>query len=83
MNLATALFQALASGLSIWETAQARKYQRKFEKAWDEYDRLLNQPDDSFDDAALYNAERELMQLCQIFSAEISSSTTGKQNPKN
>ncbi len=73
MGIFEALAQALAAGLSIWDTKESRRYLVRvleIKKEWyEEYNKELS------DDAILDNLERELCLIATTFYSEV-----GKQN---
>ncbi len=70
--------KALASGLSLWESKEARKYVDRLEKIKREYYEEINKPDQERSDAVLDNLEFELRLLSDSFSTSV-----GESNAKN
>ena len=71
-----ALFLALHSGLSIWQSKESRKYLDKLIKLKKEYYEEYNQ--EISDDAVLDNIRFELRLLSEAFSSKV-----GAANPKD
>lgn len=67
--MVASLFKALASGLSLWESKEARKYQDKLIKLKKDYYEEYNRQDP--DMAVLDNLRFELRILCDSFNSEV------------
>ncbi len=63
------LFQALASGLSLWQSKESRKYIDKLMKLEKDYYEESNK--ERPDMAILDNIDFELQLLCKAFSSQI------------
>lgn len=69
-----ALFQALASGLSLWQSKEARKYVDKLIRLKRDYYEEYNQ--EISDDAVLDNLRFELRLLSEAFSSKVGAENT-------
>jgi hypothetical protein len=63
------LAKALASGLSLWESKEARKYQDKLIKIRREYREEVNR--EKSDDAVLDNFRFELRLISDAFNSQV------------
>ena len=69
-----ALFKALASGLSIWQSKEARKYLDKLIKLKTDYYEEYNQ--EISDDAVLDNIRFELRILGEAFTSKVGTANS-------
>lgn len=63
------LFQALASGLSLWESKESRKYLDRLLKLEKDYYEEFNK--EVFDDAVLDNIRHQLCALSKAFTTKV------------
>lgn len=78
MDAFTALSQALAAGLSIWNNKEARKYQDKLIALKKDYYEEYNKDISNRNDAILDNLQFELRLIAIAFATDV-----GKQDVKN
>lgn len=71
MDAFTALAQALATGLSLWQSLEKRKYLDKLMKLQREYREEFNKDPSVRSNAVLDNLEFELRQLGIAFSSAV------------
>lgn len=74
--MVTALFQALATGLSIWESTEKRKYLDRLMGLERDYYAEFNKDPSQRSDAVLDNIERELLILNNAFSSSVRAKDT-------
>lgn len=67
--MVSAIIKALASGLSLWESKESRKYIDKLMKIKKDYYEEYNK--DRPDMAKLTNMRFELQLLCEAFSSKV------------
>jgi hypothetical protein len=78
--MVTALFQALAAGLKLWQSKESRKYLDRLIELKEDYYEEYNKDPARRSDAVLDNIERELRILTESFAAGVGAQDTPNQS---